>query len=57
MKYELKLLQVKCRKIAKMIMFCFENKRKIEGIVNYYHQLISKKQDLQKDIEKMIENL
>lgn len=35
-------------------MFCLDNKRKIESIIACYCQLVAKKQDLQREIEKTL---
>jgi ferredoxin-thioredoxin reductase catalytic subunit len=43
-------LKDKSKRVAEMIMFCLDNKRKMETIVNCYCQLILKKQDLQRDL-------
>jgi ferredoxin-thioredoxin reductase catalytic subunit len=43
-------LKDKSKRVAEMIMFCLENKRKMETIVNCYCQLVLKKQDLQKGL-------
>lgn len=56
-KHNIKLLQNKCRKVAEMIMFCLDNRRKTDTIVTCFCQLITKKQDLQQDIEAIYSNL
>jgi ferredoxin-thioredoxin reductase catalytic subunit len=43
-------LQGKSKIIAEMVLFCLDNKRKIETIVTCYCQLALKKQELQKEL-------
>lgn len=49
-KQSLKQLQGKMKKIAEMILFCLDNRRKADTVVTCYCQLVSKKQDLQRDV-------
>ena len=51
MKEKMNNLKVKSKRIAEMVMFCLDNKRKIESIISAYCQLVAKKQEIQRDLD------
>ncbi len=53
----LRKLHSKTKKIAEMVMFCLDNRRKVETVVTCFCQLISKKQELHRDIDHLFANL
>jgi hypothetical protein len=48
LKETMEYMRHKSKKIAEMVMFCLDNRRKMETIISAYCQLILKKQDLKK---------
>ena len=44
-------LQSRSKRIAEMVMFCLDNKRKMEIIISAYCQLVQKKKELGKELE------
>ena len=40
-----------------MVMFCLDNKRKIESIISAYCQLVAKKQEIQRDLDQLFINI
>lgn len=50
LKSKMEGLQSKSKRVAEMVMFCLDNKRKMESIIACYCQLVLKKQDLQKEL-------
>ena len=50
-------LKDKSKKIAEMVMFCLDNKRKMDVIIAAYCQLVLKKQELQKELDQLYINL
>lgn len=53
----LRLLQGKMKKIAEMVLFCLENRRKVETVVTCYCQLVAKKQELHRDVDYLFATL
>jgi hypothetical protein len=51
------MLHSKIKKIAEMVMFCVDNRRKVETVVTCFCQLVGKKQELHRDIENLFANL
>jgi hypothetical protein len=47
----------KSLKIADMVMFCLDNKRKIDTIITCYCQIVAKKQQLHADIDAIGSNI
>lgn len=56
-KQQIKVLHVKSLKIAEMILFCLDNKRKIDTIVTCYCQIVAKKDELQRDIANILSSI
>jgi len=56
-KQQMKLLHGKSIKIAEMVMFCLDNKRKIDTIITCYCQIVAKKQEIHRDIDKIFNNI
>lgn len=45
------------KNIAEMVLFCLDNRRKAETVVACYYQLVSKKQELHRDVELLFTTL
>ena len=57
LKEKMLLIRDKSKIIAEMVMFCLGNQRKMETIINAYCQLVHKKHQLHKEMEKLAVNL